>query len=59
MSTVAVWCNTPNKQRHVLETDLLDCGGELQTELDDPAFGGGEVVGARQRRPAKRENERR
>lgn len=37
-------------------TDLLDGGGELQAQLDDFALGGGEVVGARQRSPAKRQN---
>lgn len=36
-------------------TDLLDGGGELQTQLDDSAFGGGEVVGAAQRSPGKTE----
>lgn len=34
-------------------THLLDGGGELQTQLDDSAFGRGEVVGARQRSPGK------
>lgn len=37
-------------------TDLLDGGGELQAQLDDFALGGGEVVCARQRSPAKRQN---
>ncbi len=35
-------------------TDLLDGGGELQTQLDDSAFGGREVVGARQRSSGKK-----
>ena len=37
-------------------TDLLYGGGELQTQLDDSAFGGGEVIGARQRRPEQTDN---
>lgn len=40
---------------HLSLTDLLDGGGELQTQLDDSAFGGGEVVGAAQRSPGKTE----
>lgn len=40
---------------HLSLTDLLDGGGELQTQLDDSAFGGGEVVGAAQRSPGETE----
>lgn len=38
-------------------TDLLDGGGELQTQLDDLVLGSGEVTDPCQRRPAKQNKE--
>lgn len=43
-----------NTERRLSITDLLDGGGELQTQLDDLAFGWGEVIGTRQRSPSKK-----
>lgn len=43
-----------NTERRLSVTDLLDGGGELQTQLDDLAFGWGEVIGTRQRSPSKK-----
>lgn len=43
-----------NTEPRLSITDLLDGGGELQTQLDDLAFGWGEVIGTRQRSPSKK-----
>lgn len=43
--------------RGPVPTDLLDGGGELQTQLDDLVLGSGEVTDPRQRCPAKQTEE--
>lgn len=43
------------RERARERADLLNCGGEVQTQLNDLILGGGEVTDPSQGRPATRE----